>query len=154
MPVQCLACERISQIKSGSNPYFVAELKTGYVVLGDFQFYRGYTLLLSKKHVTELHDLGSSYRATFLREMGEVAEAVFRAFKPQKLNHELLGNDCPHLHWHIFPRYIDDPLPGKSIYVYDESTRNSEEYRPSEQELARLKEKLLSELKNTASNFT
>lgn len=40
----CLICERIEQIKRGENPYFVCELSTGYVVLGDHQRFCGYTL--------------------------------------------------------------------------------------------------------------
>ncbi len=40
-----------------------------------------------------------------------VAEAVFRAFGPRKLNYELLGNSVSHLHWHLIPRYADDPIP-------------------------------------------
>ena len=35
----CLICDRIDMIKNGSNPYFVKELKTGYVVLGDNQHF-------------------------------------------------------------------------------------------------------------------
>lgn len=31
----CLVCDRIGLIKEGKNPYFVKELETGYVVLGD-----------------------------------------------------------------------------------------------------------------------
>ena len=31
----CLICDRIQQIKKGENPYFVKELETGYVVIGD-----------------------------------------------------------------------------------------------------------------------
>ena len=34
----CLICERISMIKQGTNPYFIKELETGYVVLGDHHF--------------------------------------------------------------------------------------------------------------------
>jgi len=50
-------------------------------------------------------------RSRFLEEMALVAEAVFRAFDPRKLNYELLGNAVPHLHWHLVPRYADDPNP-------------------------------------------
>ena len=32
------------------------------------------------------------------------------AFRPRKLNYELLGNSVPHLHWHLIPRYSDDPM--------------------------------------------
>ncbi len=31
----CLICDRINMIKAGTNPYFVKELETGYVVIGD-----------------------------------------------------------------------------------------------------------------------
>ncbi|MFQ9902176.1 MAG: hypothetical protein ACLRWF_11240 [Ruthenibacterium sp.] len=40
----CMICERIRMIQKGTNPYFVQELNTGYVVLGDHQHFRGYTL--------------------------------------------------------------------------------------------------------------
>ena len=32
-----------------------------------------------------------------------------QASRPHKLNYELLGNQVPHLHWHLFPRSPDDP---------------------------------------------
>lgn len=44
----CLICERIEAIKQQENPYFVKELKTGYVVIGDHQHFKGYTLFLFK----------------------------------------------------------------------------------------------------------
>lgn len=50
--MSCLICDRIQMIKEGKNPYFVCELETGYVVLGDYQRFRGYTLFLCKEHVT------------------------------------------------------------------------------------------------------
>lgn len=49
----CLICKRIEMIKNNENPYFVKELETGYVVLGDHQRFNGYTLFLCKKHVTD-----------------------------------------------------------------------------------------------------
>ena len=53
----CLICERIELIKQGRNPHFVKELETGYVVIGDGRYFKGYTLFLAKKHVTELHQM-------------------------------------------------------------------------------------------------
>lgn len=44
----CFICERIQRIKEGTNPYFVKELETGYVVLGDNQHFKGYTLFYAK----------------------------------------------------------------------------------------------------------
>ena len=65
----CLICERIEQIRAGENPFFVRELETGYVVIGDHQHFWGYTLFLYKRHVTELHHLARSERLRFLDEM-------------------------------------------------------------------------------------
>ena len=35
----CFICERIEMIKKGENQYFVKELETDYVVLGDNQHF-------------------------------------------------------------------------------------------------------------------
>ena len=145
---ECLICDRIYKIGAGTNPYFVAELETGYVVVGDFQFFRGYTLFLCKQHVGELHDLEVSTKLLFLKEMSEVAEAVYRGFQPRKLNYELLGNSEPHLHWHFFPRYDSDPTRGP-VWQVDKAIRYAERARPNPEELLVLKDILLAELNNT-----
>lgn len=118
----CLICQRIKDIKDGTNPYFVKEMGTGYVVLCDHQYYPGYTLFLAKEHVHELHEHSQSL--SFLFEMSMVAKAVCQAFTPDKLNYELLGNSQPHLHWHLIPRYKTDPSPDKPIWVVDKLTRD------------------------------
>lgn len=105
---ECLICERVKMIKNNLNKYFVKELETGYVVIGDHQYFKGYTLFLCKEHVTELHFLDEIFRMKFLYELSLVGEAVYNAFKPDKLNYELLGNGDAHLHWHIFPRREGD----------------------------------------------
>ena len=104
----CLVCERIEMIRRCANPWFVKELETGYAVIGDHQHFRGYTLFLCKEHASELHELAPAFRLKFLEEMSLVAEAVYKAFRPDKLNYELLGMGIPHMHWHIFPRRSND----------------------------------------------
>lgn len=144
---ECIVCKRIEMIKNGENPFFVRELKTGYVVLGDIQRFKGYTLFLCKEHATELHFLKKDFRRDFLEEMSLVAEAVYHAFQPDKLNYELLGvGSGVHMHWHIFPRYAGDtPKPGP-VWRLDGTELNSPIYKPGEEELKRLKTKLNAEL--------
>ena len=115
----CEICERIARF-TPQNPYLIAELSTGYAVLADNQHYRGYTIFVAKQCVPELHDLPPDVRSRFLQEMAQVAEAVFRAFQPRKLNYELLGNSVSHLHWHLFPRYADDPNPQWPVWSNEE----------------------------------
>ena len=98
----CMICERIQMIKSGTNPYFVKELDTGYVVIGDNQHFKGYTLFLLKEHATELYELSDGIKEKFLLEMTLTAEAAAKAFGAEKMNYECLGNGETHLHWHLF----------------------------------------------------
>lgn len=145
--MECFVCQRIESIKQGENPFFVKELKTGYVVLGDIQRFKGYTLFLCKECATELHFLDKEFRKEFLNEMSMVAEAVYNAFKPEKLNYELLGvGNGVHMHWHIFPRRTGDTPKAGPVWRLDKSEMNNEKYAPSKEELALLKEKLLVEL--------
>src|SRR3989338_9660718 len=135
----CRICDRISAIKSNNNPYLVAELNTGYVVIGDYQLFKGYTLFLCKEHKRELHELEIEFRQKYLWEMSLVAEAVFLAFQPQKLNYELLGNTDQHMHWHIFPRYENDPEPKKPVWSIDKSIRYAESARPTDAEIKNIR---------------
>ncbi len=146
-PRDCLICDRIKLIQEGTNPYFVFELKTGYVVVGDYQFFRGYTLFLCKVHKRELHELEPEFRKDFLVEMSEVASAVFHAFKPHKLNYELLGNSDEHMHWHLFPRYKTDVATEKTVWHIDEHVRQAESTRPTNAQLQDLKEALCKQLR-------
>lgn len=146
MKDKCFICERIQLIKDNKNPYFIKELSTGYVVLGDNQFYKGLTLFLSKVHKSELHELDKKFRDTFLAEMADVAEAVFRAFTPRKINYELLGNKDNHLHWWIIPRHLGDPNPNLPIWVMDKNVIFAEKTKVSGEKLENLKQQLSNEL--------
>lgn len=142
----CFICNRIDLIKKGENKFYVKELTSGYIVLADHQFYRGYTIFLSKIHAIELHKLKKENRMQFLKDMSVAAEAVYKAFKPRKLNYELLGNTDSHLHWHIIPRYKNDPKPETAVWAIDGAVRISKKTIPSEKELQTLKKTLLKQL--------
>lgn len=148
----CLICDRISMIKQGNNPYFVAELDTGYVVIADYQYFKGYTIFLCKQDVRELHELNNEFKMTFLEEMSIVSEAVYNSFKPIKLNIELLGNTDSHLHWHIVPRYGTDQFPNGPAWLIDAKLLRSDEAKPSNEELEIMKSKLLIELERLTKN--
>lgn len=147
----CFICDRIEMIKNNENPYFVKELSTGYVVLGDNQHFKGYTLFLCKQHKIELFHLDRDFKMKFLEEMSLVAEAVSKAFKADKINYELLGNGETHLHWHLFPRVAGDienyGNAGKGpVWWYPMEKMYDDSNRPAKRELEELKEKLLIEL--------
>lgn len=113
----CESCDRLAQCRAGTHPSLIAELDTGYAVLGDSQQFRGYSVLLCKTPATELHELPHATRLRYLEEMSQLAEAVARAVSPHKLNYECLGNMVHHLHFHIFPRQANEPQPMLPVWV-------------------------------------
>ncbi len=138
-------------IKNRKNPYFVKELETGYVVIGDNQHFEGYTLFLYKDHVIELFDLNENIKKKYLEEMVIVAEAVAKAFNADKMNYECLGNGEAHLHWRLFPMRDGDlgeyGNEGKGpVWWLPREKMYSEDNRPNKNELIAMKEKLLYEL--------
>lgn len=147
----CLICDRIEMIKNGTNPYFVKELETGYVVIGDNQHFKGYTLFLCKQHVTELFYLDKDFASKFMEEMVLVSEAVMKAFEPEKMNYECLGQGDAHLHWHLYPRRTGDiDTYGNNgvgpVWWYPMEKMYSDDNRPTEDELEEMKLKLKDEI--------
>lgn len=142
----CVVCERISQIKKGENPYFVTELETGYVVFGDHQRFEGYTLFLAKNHVSEIYDLNNDVKMQHLNEMSIVAEAVANIFQPNKMNYESLGNSAAHLHWHLYPRYIDDMPINGPVWWLAKDELYAEEYETSVTFIERYRDVLKKEI--------
>ena len=139
----CSICSWINEIKINPN-YLIKELSTGYVVLSKYQYkyYRGYTVFICKRHVGELHELENDFKLSFLKEMSQAAEAVFKAFNPDKLNYEMLGNTEPHLHWHLFPRYKSDPNFKRPIWVVDKQIRQADSTIASLEEIKQLKNRI------------
>jgi diadenosine tetraphosphate (Ap4A) HIT family hydrolase len=140
-------------IKNGTNPYFVKELETGYVVIGDNQHFYGYTLFLYKHHgaITELFHLEKEEKMKFMEEMTIVAEAVSKAFGAEKMNYELLGMGDAHLHWHLYPRREGDIEDygnhGKGpVWWYPMEKMYSDENRPSLEQLEKMRAVLRKEL--------
>jgi len=95
-----LATESIFKIK---------EFTDSILFLNEDQFFKGYCILEYKKHIEELFELSEFERNLYMKEVAHVAKSLQQAFRPDKINYELLGNKVPHLHWHIIPRFKGDP---------------------------------------------
>jgi diadenosine tetraphosphate (Ap4A) HIT family hydrolase len=98
------------------NDLRIVEFSYTYVTLNRDQFFPGYCFVFAKKHVTELFHLDPPIRASIIEDVNTVAKALFTTFQPSKINYELLGNMVPHMHWHIVPRFMDDPLWPRPIW--------------------------------------
>lgn len=105
----CVMC-RLEQLP------IVTELKSGKVILVDDAVCPGYCILVYRRHATELYELTQDERAQFMEDISHIAQALKNELRPAKLNYAILGNEVPHLHCHIIPRFPDDPLWGAAIW--------------------------------------
>jgi diadenosine tetraphosphate (Ap4A) HIT family hydrolase len=112
----CPSCADIAQAEARRNPWAIARLQAGYVMLNPCQYYEGATFYVAKSCVAELHELDPQERQLHLVEMAGVAAAVFEEFGARKMNYEALGNMVAHLHWWLTPRHHDDRRPNGPIW--------------------------------------
>jgi len=118
--------QRVDQANRGENPKAIARLASGWAVLGDTQFLRGYCLLLPDPVVPTLNDLDEAGRAAFLSDMAALGDAVLAVTGAVRINYEMLGNLEPALHAHVFPRFEDEPaeLRTRPVWFYEKQWRH------------------------------
>jgi diadenosine tetraphosphate (Ap4A) HIT family hydrolase len=101
----------------------IAELSTSVAYLSDDQFFPGWSVLVLKRHATELWQLAPAERGALMDEVTRVAQALAVAFEAVKMNYELLGNQLGHIHWHLVPRRADDPAPRAPAWTVEHAPR-------------------------------
>ena len=117
MPHDCHFCRQFTALSRLPPSEVVWQFPHSIAFLGRWQFYQGYCVLVSRTHATELSALDDAERRAYLDEMCVLARAIEAAFRPHKLNYELLGNQVPHLHWHLFPRSHNDPEVLRPVWL-------------------------------------
>lgn len=113
----CPLCEKIVHAKTQFAEELVWEFKESIAFLGPWQYYEGYCIVTAKQHFTELCQLTASQRHTVIDEVALMAQAVHAVVKPRKINYEWLGNQVPHMHWHLFPRQEADPQHLQAVWL-------------------------------------
>ncbi len=103
--LSCKICENAWPPKN----HFIGDLGLTRAYLFEDQFFPGWTVLIFKDHRTELFQLTQKERGALMEEVSWAGEALTKIFDVRKINSELLGNQVPHIHWHVIPRLISDP---------------------------------------------
>jgi diadenosine tetraphosphate (Ap4A) HIT family hydrolase len=127
---ECPFCRKVAAVAELPASELVWQFPHSIALLGPWQFYHGYCILVARRHATELAQLDDGERQAYLEEMCLLARAIGQCFAPHKLNYELLGNQVPHLHWHLFPRYRPDPQLLQPVWLaLDRTNRDEAECR-------------------------
>ena len=70
--------------------------------------YPAFLRVIWQAHVREMTDLDPAGQQHLLRVVLAVERVLRTELAPDKVNLATLGNQVPHLHWHVIPRFADD----------------------------------------------
>lgn len=113
--VGCPQCEvgRVDETEHGVR-YFAGSVADGYLQKSGPT--AGYSVVIFRgRHVGAPQEMNRDEHAAFWTEVGIVAEALEALYRPIHLNFQILGNQDPHVHVHIVPRYDPDPAPSMPL---------------------------------------
>lgn len=79
------------------------------VISVDEPGYPGFCRVIWNAHVKEMSDLDAADRAHCMTVVFAVEQALRTLMQPDKINVASLGNMVAHVHWHVIPRFADDP---------------------------------------------
>jgi len=119
--------ERVEAARSGVNPTLICQVASGWVVLCDQQFLRGYSILLPDPVVDSLNALRPQERSRYLCDMALVGDALLEVTGAYRINYAIMGNSDAALHAHIIPRYLSEPAGMRKSHPwsYSEGVREA-----------------------------
>ena len=84
---------------------FICDLSVSSLILFKEQSKRGRCIVAYKDHVSEIVDLSKEERGAWMEGGLRWANAIHKAFNPDKLNYGAYGDTGCHLHIHLCPKY-------------------------------------------------
>lgn len=109
--------QKVELANQGKNPNAIIKLKSGWVMMSDFQPVEGYCLLFSDPVATDLNSLNRDQRIQYSLDTIAVGDALLKVTTAYKINYETWGNLDPALHTHIVPRYKNEPDDKRKLPV-------------------------------------
>lgn len=111
----------VEDCRNGTNPRLITRMKSGWAVMGEVQVVPGYCLLLPDPVPAHLNDMREPEQIQFLTDMARFGNALLQVTNALRINYEMLGNQEPALHCHLFPRYDSEPdeMGTRPIWFYD-----------------------------------
>jgi len=86
----------------------ICDLEVSQLILFKEQSHPGRCIVAYKDHVSEIVSISDEERNLFMADVARAANAIHRAFSPNKVNYGAYGDNGCHLHMHLVPKYKDE----------------------------------------------
>jgi diadenosine tetraphosphate (Ap4A) HIT family hydrolase len=77
----------------------------------------GFCRVILQRHAREMTDLDELERQRVMAAVFATEAALRAVLAPDKMNLLSLGNQVPHVHWHVVPRWRDDATWPDAIWA-------------------------------------
>lgn len=108
------------------------------IINADDAYYPAFTRVIYQAHVKEITDLRPEQRHELMDFVYLVEEVQRQVLQPTKINLAQFGTMAPHIHWHIIPRFSEDPHYPDAIWSaakYDQNHKPTSNYLNKQKEL-------------------
>jgi len=103
----CIKDERLTDLMIE-----ICTLEASTLYLFKEQTYKGRCVVAYKCHKSEIFNLNDEERSLYMKDVARVADALNKAFSPDKINYGAYADKMTHLHFHIVPKYENGPTWG------------------------------------------
>lgn len=104
----CPFCQIVADPQS--RPNWIVDFPNSVAILHFNQVFHGRSILITRNHHEDMLEIPEAESRAINEELWRLADAIKRALRPDRLNYANYGNVVPHQHWHVFPRFVDDPM--------------------------------------------
>lgn len=85
----------------------ICNLDVSQLILFKEQSHPGRCIVAYNEHVSEIVNISDEQRDRFFADVAKAANAIHKAFNPDKVNYGAYGDTGCHLHIHLVPKYRD-----------------------------------------------
>ena len=119
--------KQVEAARAGVEPALICPVPSGWVVLANWQFLRGYCIQMPDPVVPSLNDLMPPARTAYLNDMAIIGDALLEVTGAYRINYAIMGNSDQVLHSHIVPRYLTEPdgLRMSNPWTYPQQTMDA-----------------------------
>ncbi|WP_225747490.1 HIT family protein [Eikenella sp. Marseille-P7795] len=111
MPASCPLCRAEDETVLWQNS------RLRIIAVNDSPAAPAFCRVIWREHIAEMTDLPEAARQEIMAAVWRTEAAMRQVLRPAKINLASLGNQVPHLHWHVIARFENDACFPDSIWA-------------------------------------
>jgi len=115
-------------LQTGDSGQTIARSEKFRVIRAEESSFPAFYRLVWNAHVREFTDLPELDQWLCMQALGCIEKTLRQHLKPDKINLASLGNQVPHLHWHVIARFAWDSHYPAAVWAAEQRPVKPERY--------------------------